>query len=373
MAIGNHRNASLVVDRKAIYHNIHEAKKRLKDNTDLFMVLKANGYGFGATEVAKVAKKAGASGFCVAILDEALELRRTGFDDPILVLGISRIQDVPLIVKEHVSVTVSSVEWLKNAESVLQDNHISNKLLVHIGLDTGMGRIGFQTPDELSKAIHFMNAHDNIEFEGIFTHFATADSKDDHYFKVQFHRFQKLMQVVKHRPKYVHVSNSATSLWHAACNGNMIRLGASGYGLNPSGRELTPPYHLDSAISLVSEIVYTKKVKKGRSIGYGATYTADCDQWIGTVPIGYADGYSRSLGGFYVLVNGQRCPIVGRICMDQFMIRLPEDVQPGTKVTLIGQDSNQKITLQDIADYCHTINYEVTCDFSRRLPIHYIN
>ncbi|MEJ6400174.1 alanine racemase [Nicoliella lavandulae] len=373
MSLGLHRNARLVINKQALFHNINTEQKRLAPGTEMFMVVKANGYGHGAVEVARVAKAAGATGFCVAILDEALELRAAGFTEPILVLGVTRPEDLPLAVQKDITTTLPSNEWLALAVQVLADHSLTDQLNVHIALDTGMGRIGFQSIDEMKAAIATVNEHsDLINIDGIFTHFSTADAKDLDYFHLQVNRFKRFMAALPSRPRYVHVSNSATSLWHQECNGNMIRFGVAGYGLNPSGTEIEPPYELQPAMSLVSEIVHCKQVAAGRSIGYGATYTANDRQWIGTVPIGYADGYQRALQNFHVLVNGQFCPIVGRVCMDQFMIRLPKPVPIGTKVTLVGQNGKNRISLESMAHFCDTIHYEVACLFQERLPRTYI-
>ena len=374
MAVGIHRKAQVIIDRAALYHNIHAEYQRLGPETRLFMVVKANGYGHGAVEVAKVAKKAGASGFCVAILDEALELRRAGIQEPILVLGLTSLDNVRLAAEQKISLTVSSSQWLQKAAGLLSQSAGLPRLRVHLGLDTGMGRIGFQAPQSLKRAVAELHQHaDQLDFEGIYTHFATADAPNDHYFKLQMKRFNELMKVVKPRPKFVHVSNSATSLWHQKWNGNLIRYGAAGYGLNPSCGAIRPPFKLLPAMSIEAALSYVKLVKAGRSIGYGATYTAKSDQWIGTVPVGYADGYHRDLKGFHVLVAGHFCPVVGQICMDQFMIRLPFKVSAGTKVTLVGKNGDHRITLQDLADYSGTIHYEIACGFTSRLPRNYVN
>lgn len=371
MVVAKHRNAELIIDRSAIYKNINAEKQRLQNNAALFMVVKANGYGHGAIQVAETAVKAGADGFCVAMLDEGIELRDAGFKQPILILGISRIEDVSLIAQKNISVTVASLEWLKRANEILKNTNLL--LHVHLGLDTGMGRIGFQNATELKAAIDYLKKNNNFDFEGIFTHFATADEHDKTYFDLQVSRFNDFMKVVNPRPKYVHVSNTATSLWHSQCNGNMVRYGIAGYGLNPSGGYVKPPFKLYPALSLTSEIVHCKLVSPNHSIGYGATYTTKEQQWIGTVPIGYADGITRKMQGFSLLVNGYECPIVGRVCMDQLMIKLPEELPVGTKVTIVGKNGDKEITLQDIANYCDTIHYEVACLFTNRLKRVYIN
>lgn len=374
MTVGNLRNAQVTVDLAAIYSNIHHAKQRLDDGDDLFQVVKADGYGHGAVQVAEIAEKAGATGFCVAILDEALQLRQAGIRLPVLVLGITDPECAQLAASENISLTVGSIGWLNQAAKLLDTSAFKGRLNIHLALDTGMGRIGFQTADELKAAVGVLNAHsDRMSFEGIFTHFATADSPDDTYFKFQYQNFQDFMAVLDKRPKYVHVANSATSLWHKVCGGNMIRFGIAAYGLNPSGRDITQlPYQLKPGLSVTSEIDFSKLVKKGRSIGYGATYTTDSDQWIGTVPVGYADGIPRAMQGFSVLVDGHKCPIVGRVCMDQFMIRLPHDYPCGTTVTIIGQSGDAQITADDVADYLHTNSYEVICGLSPRLRRKYV-
>ena len=374
MTVGNLRNAQVTVDLAAIYSNIHHAKQRLDDGDDLFQVVKADGYGHGAVQVAEIAEKAGATGFCVAILDEALQLRQAGIRLPVLVLGITDPECAQLAASENISLTVGSIDWLNQAAKLLDTSAFKGRLNIHLALDTGMGRIGFQTADELKAAVGVLNAHsDRMSFEGIFTHFATADSPDDTYFKFQYQNFQDFMAVLDKRPKYVHVANSATSLWHKVCGGNMIRFGIAAYGLNPSGRDITQlPYQLKPGLSVTSEIDFSKLVKKGRSIGYGATYTTDSDQWIGTVPVGYADGIPRAMQGFSVLVDGHKCPIVGRVCRDQFMIRLPHDYPYGTTVTIIGQSGDAQITADDVADYLHTISYEVICGLSPRLRRKYV-
>lgn len=374
MVVGVHRPTQLIIDRAALRHNIHAEVERLDQNCELFMVVKANGYGHGAIQVAQAAKDAGATGFCVAILDEALELRAAGFDEPILILGVTSPADAPLMAAENISVTVAATDWLADAQAYLDlATSLTAPLHVHLGVDTGMGRIGFRTVAELTTAVDFLKAHSaTLDFEGIFTHFATADSPDDGYFKQQVAKWHELTDPLP-RPRYVHVSNSATSLWHADCNDNMIRFGVSGYGLNPSGTAMTSPYPLEPAMSLTSELVFSKRITAGDSVGYGATYTATQDEWVGTVPIGYADGYERRLQGFHVLIAGQACEIIGRVCMDQLMVRLPHDYSRGTTVTLIGKDQGAEITLQDVADYCQTIHYEIACGFTSRLPRRYLN
>lgn len=370
MVVGRNRNAQLVINEKAIYANINAEVQRLNQQTEMFMVVKANAYGHGAVQVAQIAKQAGATGFCVAILDEAIQLREAGFvDEPILVLGLTDVEDLPLIAKYQIDVTVSSIDWIRQANQISETLKLKNKIKFFLALDTGMGRIGLQTPTEVKQFLEFIKMKENhLILDGVFTHFATADETQQDYFDFQYQNFKALMRCFKTKPRYVSVANSATSLWHKVTEANMIRFGVAAYGLNPSGTELKPPISLQPAMSLTTELVYVKKIQPGRSIGYGATYQVDQPQWIGTIPVGYADGIRRSMQGFHVLINGQFCPIVGRVCMDQFMVRLPYEMKPQTEVIIIGKQGEQEITLQQVADQCNTIHYEIACGFTERLP-----
>ncbi|MEE6657917.1 alanine racemase [Pediococcus acidilactici] len=370
MVEGWHRSSRLVVDAAAIRQNVKKEIERLDQQSELFAVIKADAYGHGLIPVARYTEQAGATGFCVAILDEALTLREAGFAEPILVLGVTNMKWAALAAEKNVSLTVGDVDWLIKAAPQLTAEH---PLKVHLGLDTGMGRIGFQEAGELNRAAKLLKEDERFIFEGVFTHFATADEKDPTYFNLQVDRFHKMVDTLPEKPRYVHVSNTATSLWHAACNGNMIRFGVGIYGMNPSGSVLEPPYDLKPAMSLEAQLSFSKLLKKGRSVSYGATYTAEQDEWIGTVPIGYADGYPRCLQGFHVLVDGHFCEIVGRVCMDQLMIRLPHEYPAGTRVILAGQSQGKSISMTDIADYAGTINYEITCGFTERIPRVYKN
>ncbi|WP_413627635.1 alanine racemase [Fructilactobacillus vespulae] len=369
MVVSKNRNAQLIIDKTAIFNNISNKIKRLKSGTEMFMVVKADAYGHGAVQVAAIAKAAGATGFCVALLDEAIELREAGFvEEPILVLGITDVELLPVIEKYDVTVTVSSLKWILDSKRLMPELNLHKPIKIFLALDTGMGRIGLRNLAEVQEFVGNVENDELINLQGVYTHFSTADSADNSYFEGQVQQFKKLMQGFKTKPRYVSVANSATSLWHDYTGSNVIRYGISAYGLNPSGEALESPFKLEPALSFTSELVYVKKVTAESSIGYGATYQANEAEWIGTVPVGYADGVSRKMQGFEVLVNGIRCPIVGRVCMDQFMIRLPQEFAVGTQVTIVGKDHDQVITLQDLANQCGTIHYEIACGFSNRLP-----
>ncbi len=361
------RPTKVLVSEQAIAHNIQHALAQAAPKTCLFAVVKADAYGHGLLRVARVAAQTGASGFCVAVLEEALALRAAHFTQPILVLGIVPPTLAPLAAVQHIALPVGDLAWLQQAEAALQAANAPT-LHIHLAVDSGMGRIGFRQPETIKVAADYAQQAAHLTVTGIFTHFATADEADTAYFEAQSARFNAMLTALPMRPRYVHVANSATSMWHKATHSDMIRFGITMYGLNPSGRALVEPYPLEPAMSVVSALSFVKKIEKGAAISYGATYHAKEDEWIGTVPMGYADGWQRRLQGFHVLVDGQVCEIVGRVCMDQFMIRLPHEYPAGTQVVLVGQSGTQTITLQDVADYAQTIHYEIACGLTARVP-----
>ncbi len=250
------------------------------------------------------------------------------------------------------------------------ENQLTGEIALHLTVDTGMGRIGFQTAEEVLCAVDQIDGFSGFLLEGIFTHFATADELDETYFEKQNQRFVQVVEQLPYRPRYVHGSNSATALWHQD-PGNLVRLGIAMYGQNPSGGVLTETYPLQAAMSLESALVQVKEVPAGEGIGYGKTYETTNSEWIATVPIGYADGFVRGMQGFKVLVEGHYCEIVGRVCMDQLMIRLPKYYPEGTPVTFIGRSKDKVNRVEDMAKHCDTIPHEITCGFSNRLPLYY--
>ncbi|MGY3778453.1 alanine racemase [Isobaculum melis] len=368
MISGLHRHTVAMIEKEAIFDNIQNELERLSPNEELFAVVKANAYGHGAVAVAEIAKDAGASGFCVAIIDEALELREAGFKEPIFILGLVDIRYVAILAEKNISVTASSISWLAQAQEKLADTPIKQPLNIHLAVDSGMGRIGFTSKEAIKEAETLLKKATHLNFEGIFTHFATADQENTTYFNQQVATFNELLASVESKPKYVHTANSATALWHQETQSNLVRFGVAMYGLNPSGEALKAPYPLRPALKLVTEVVHIKQMHQGDRISYGATYEASEGEWIATLPIGYADGWLRQLQGMSVLVNGKKAEIVGRICMDQCMIRLDEPVPIGTEVTLIGKEGEHEITVQSIANQLSTIHYEVVCGLSYRVP-----
>lgn len=361
-----YRDTWVEIDLDAIAYNVGELRKKLHPENKLIAVVKANGYGHGALQVARTALRSGANYLAVAFLDEAISLRKQGITAPILVLGASRPKDVMTAIKYKVTLTVYYKDWLEEAVQFLNKDA---SLTIHLKLDTGMGRIGVRNEQEIQSIEELLVKHPNIVVEGIFTHFATADEKNSSYFESQIQRFKELLSSFTKLPAIIHCSNSAASLLHPDLQYNAVRLGISMYGLTPS-LEIEPdlPYPLQEAFSLRTKLVQVKKLNKGDKVSYGATYEAKEEEWIGTLPIGYADGWLRKLQGQEVLVEGIRAPIVGRICMDQCMIRLPFYLEPGTEITLIGKQRDAEISVNEIAAKLETINYEITCMISTRVP-----
>ncbi|MCA1027926.1 alanine racemase [Cytobacillus kochii] len=350
-----------------ITYNVESMIKHIGEEAELFAVVKANAYGHGDIEVAKTALKAGATYLAVATLDEAFALRNKGIDAPILVLGLSRPEDVGLAEQAGITLTVCQAEWLMKAAPF-----INKEVKVHVKMDSGMGRLGIKSKEEWG-IFQYQLQQGKFHVEGVFTHFATADELETAYFNEQLSTFNEMISWMDEQPRYIHASNSAAGLRHPEAKFNAVRFGISMYGMSPSSEIKNHlPFKLKEAFSLHTKIVHVKKLLPGEKVSYGATYEAEKEESIGTLPIGYADGWIRRLATQEVLVNGRRVSIVGRICMDQCMIRISEEEQVGDVVTLIGTQNGQTISVDDIANTLETINYEVTCQIGMRIPRIYI-
>jgi alanine racemase len=361
-----YRDTWAEIDLDCIHANLTSIKKHLPQEVMIIAVVKANAYGHGDVQVAEEALEAGAGYLAVAFMDEAISLRNKGITAPILVLGATRPEDILVAAKYDITLTVFQQDWLEEA---LKHVKTDDKISFHIKVDTGMGRIGVRSVTELTAVEQIISENDQFNLEGIFTHFATADEIDDSYMYKQLALFESIVAALKQKPKYIHSSNSAAALRFPRTYFNAVRIGIAMYGLTPSlEMEKEIPFQLTEAFSLRSRLVYVKQMHKGEKVSYGATYETGEEEWIGTIPIGYADGWIRKLQGQEVLVNGTRVPIVGRICMDQCMVGLPYHVPIGTTVTLIGVEENQFISVNEIAKKLDTINYEVPCIIANRVP-----
>ncbi|WP_019414609.1 alanine racemase [Paenisporosarcina sp. TG20] len=354
------------VDLNSIKVNILNLKKHISSFVDVIAVVKANAYGHGDLEVSKAALETGVRMLAVATPDEAIRLRTNGIESPILVLGYSPPSFAVVASENDITLTVFQEEWFLHIQP------LPRNLNVHIKIDTGMGRLGVITELQLKTLIQTISKRSDVKIDGVFTHFATADEEDVIQFTSQLDKFKRMLQLFPERPRCIHTANSAAALIHAESLFDAVRFGISMYGLSPSAfvsREL--PFQLMQAMTLHTEVVHIKNVLAGSTISYGATYTVSKDEWIATLPIGYADGMLRGLAGQEVLIQGKRMPIIGRICMDQCMIRLDRPVNIGEPVILIGRQGNEEITIEDWAQKLHTISYEVPCILTQRVPRKY--
>lgn len=361
------RPTKAVINLSAIQNNIKNLRKHLHSSVDIIAVVKANAYGHGDVQVAKAALVAGATMLAVATPEEALHLRESIKETPILILGAVPVSFAPYAANANITLTVFSTKWIHEAS--LTSKEYAHPLKVHVKVDSGMGRIGVRTEKELKAVYDAIIMANNIEVDGIFTHFATADEENTKQYDHQLEVFKELVASLPVKPRLVHAANTAATLIKEGVQFDAVRFGISMYGLAPSTFvEKRLPFPLEPALALESELVHVKKVTKGDTVSYGGTYVAQQDEWIGTMPIGYADGVIRGLSGQEVLIDGKRASIVGRICMDQLMIKLPREMQVGEKVVLLGKQQQDEIRIQEWADRLHTIVYEVPCMLSSRIP-----
>lgn len=375
MNSGHYRPSWAEVNLSSIKYNIRQIKETLKKENKIMAVVKANGYGHGAAQVAKAAIDEGAEAVAVALLEEAMELRAEGVKVPVLVLGRVLPEFAPVAAENNITLTVFQKDWITDAEKYL---HSANeaRLDIHLELDTGMNRTGITNESDLHAFLQALTVCSRIYLSGVYTHFATADEEQPDYYLKQVGQYRKYADIIKEAwPATVswHLSNSAASMHYPGDAADYVRFGVSMYGLYPSPYLAEQqPIELQPAFSLHSRLVEVKQVNKGDTVSYGRTYEAEETEWIGTVPIGYADGWLRKLQGAEVLINGKRMPIVGRICMDQFMVRLDKEYPIGEKVTLIGKQDQEEITMQETANFLETIVYEIPCIISNRVPRVYI-
>lgn len=362
------------IDLDAIRHNVSAMKKNIEKGTKILAVIKTDAYGHGAIPIAKeLDEMEEVYGFAVATAEEALDLRKNEVEKPILILGYTFPQKYEELIRNHISITLFRKDSLLEIARISKS--IGQKASVHIKVDTGMGRIGV-TLDE--SGIEFAGEILENEFlylEGVFTHFARADETDKAFTIGQLDKFRDYVKKVEERYHYEipmkHVSNSAGIIDIKEANLDLVRAGIILYGLWPSDEVSKEVISLKPALSLYSTIVYIKDVLEGTPISYGGKFVADRKMKIATIPVGYGDGYPRSLSNKgYVLINGQKAPILGRVCMDQFMVDVSniENVQMGDRVTLIGEDKGQRITVEELGELADKFNYEFVCGLSKRIP-----
>ena len=346
-------------------HNIKEVRRVTDENSLVTAVVKANAYGHGSVEAAEVFLKNGADRLAVATLSEAIELRRAGIEAPILILGYTPEYQHSIAIENNIILAIYTIESAIELSKVASEHKKVAK--IHIKIDSGMGRIGFRPEEDSILLIEKIAKLPNLDIEGIFTHFAKADETDKSYTKLQFEKFKWMTDQLKERGidiPIVHASNSAAIIDQPEYNLNMVRGGIIIYGLYPSNEVNCERVDLKPAMTLKAKISNIKEVPSGTGISYGQIFTTTRESKIATIPIGYADGYTRLLTSkAEVAIKGKRVPIVGKICMDQCMIDVTdvEDVKIGDEVILFGDGSGNSPHIDEIAEALGTINYEVIC------------
>ncbi|MEG6615044.1 alanine racemase [Peptococcaceae bacterium 1198_IL3148] len=359
------------VDLSAIAHNVGEVRRVVKPQAKVMAVVKANGYGHGAVPVAKTALANGADCLAVARLGEALVLRKSGITGSILLLGYTPPEQYQELIANDLTQTVYTLPMARELNSAALK--MGKQLTIHIKIDTGMGRLGF-IPDENSLAeIEQIKQLPQLNVEGIFTHFAKADAWDKAYVNLQFERFTTFIDKLSQRGikfKLRHAANSAAIIDHPDTHLDMVRAGIMMYGLYPSSEVNRDRVILKPAMALKTRVAHIKRLPAGNHISYGCRYCTEMETTIATLPLGYADGFTRMLKKGEVLVAGQRAPVVGSICMDQCMVDLGSNqtVQTGDEVVVIGCQGDCCIPVEELAEKLGTINYELVCMVATRVP-----
>ena len=361
------------INLDAVAYNFKSMRENLAPGTKMIAVVKADGYGHGAVPIARMAEEYGDIwGFAAATIEEAVLLRREGIQKPILILGFLFPDAYEEAVQYDIRPTVFKLSMARqlSEEAVRQGKTVH----MHIKVDTGMSRIGFKDHEESADLIKTISGLPGVEIEGLFTHFARADEKDKTNARGQLSRYLDFYRMLKEREvevKMCHCSNSAGIFDIRDANLDAVRAGISIYGMYPSENVNKFAVPIVPALTLRSHVVYIKDVEPGTAVSYGGTFVAERAMRIATVPVGYGDGYPRSLSNKgWVLIRGQKAPIVGRICMDQFMVDVSGILQAreGDMVTLIGSDGGREITMEDMGELSGRFNYELACDFGKRMP-----
>lgn len=365
------------IDLDAIAYNMEQMKQNIRPETKVMAVIKADGYGHGAVQIAEMMERWNYIwGFAVATLDEAVVLRTEGIQKPILVLGCVFPDQYMEMLKHEIRMNIYTEEM---AESISRMAAREGKTAyMHIKLDTGMSRLGFGINEQSAETIKRISKMPNVNMEGIFTHFTKADEKDKSFTKKQIQEFVWMTERLKEknvRFTYEHCSNSAGIIDVPEANFDIVRAGISTYGLYPSEEVDKTNVKLKPALALKSHVAFVKEIERGTPVSYGGTFVAKEKMKIATIPVGYADGYPRSLSNKgYVLIRGKKAPILGRVCMDQFMVDVTQidGVSFGDKVTMIGKDGNEILPVEVLSELSGRFNYEFVCDLGKRIPRVYV-
>ncbi len=372
-----YKRVAAYVNLDAIEENFEAMKANLREGTQIAAVVKANGYGHGSVPIAKmIEEKEYLWGFAAATAEEAIELRKNGIKKPILILGYVFPEDYAELVRMDIRPTVFRYDMAEelSREAVLQEK----ELPIHIKLDTGMSRIGFADTTESVQEICRIAKLPGLKLEGMFTHFARSDEADKTSTEKQRQRFLAFAKSCKNAGiefQILHCSNSAGIIDLPEANLDMVRAGITVYGLYPSDEVKKALVPLKPAMEVKSHIVHIKEIAPGTEVSYGGIYKADSRRRIATIPIGYADGYPRSLSNKgYILVAGKPAPIRGRVCMDQMMVDVTEipEAENGMEVTIFGKDGDSFLSVDELAELSGRFNYEFVCDLSQRIPRIYL-
>lgn len=368
-----YRRIWVEVDLDALHHNLNEAK-RVSKGAKILAVVKADGYGHGAVEVAKAIQDE-ADYFGVALIDEALQLRRHGVEKPILILGYTSPAQYETLINADITQAIFSVESARELSNTAV--RMGKAAKVHAVVDTGMSRIGFPAERESVDIIKWMSTLPGIELEGIFSHLALADAKDKTVDNMQLNKFKFVFSELEKSGVNIpikHISNSAAVI-DSDYPFDMVRCGIMLYGMYPSEEVNKCSVDLKPVMSLKSSVIQIKTLGPGVGVSYGHTYVTQKETRIATVSAGYGDGYPRALSSKgRVIINGQYAPIIGRVCMDIFMVDIThiEGVEIETPVILIGRDGDKVITAEEVGELADTFNYEIVCSVSRRVPRIYL-
>lgn len=372
--ISTYQRGYIQVDLDAIIDNMRHMKEHIAEKTQMIGVIKTDGYGHGSVPIAHCLEDLEFMyGFAVATAEEAFVLREAGVKKPILILGYTFPYSYERLAMEDIRPTVFRYDTLPELSAIAEK--LGRTIKVHIKVDVGMSRIGITPDDAGLQFVKAVKEQAGLEIEGIFTHFSKADMADRTDTEKQLAQFQQFLQRVEKelglKIPVKHCSNSAAILEYPEANMDAVRAGIALYGMNPSDEVEGAKCSLRSALSFFSHIVYIKTLSAGQSVSYGGMFTADKDMQVATIPVGYGDGYPRSLSGKgYVLIRGRKAPILGRICMDQFMVDVSEieGVMEGDLVTLIGQDGDEIISTEFLGELSGRFHYELVCDLSQRIP-----
>lgn len=363
--------ASINLD--AVAYNMEQMKKRLGGETKLIAVIKTDGYGHGAVPIAELFEDTEyVWGYATASLDEAMVLREAGIQKPVLVLGCVFPDQYEDMIRHEIRAAVYTYEMAQGMSETAKQ--LGKSALLHIKIDTGMGRIGFPVSEESADVIRQISGLKNVVLEGMFTHFAKADETEQSYTRMQHDRFawmQKALQERNVEILYLDCDNSAGIIDFPEFKHDLARAGISLYGMYPSDEVNQKVLDLKPALELISHVTFVKEVEEGTAISYGGTFVAQKKMKVATIPVGYGDGYPRALSNKgEVLIRGKRAKILGRVCMDQFMVDVTDI--PGVRfmdeVTLVGRDGEERITVEELSELSGRFNYEFVCCLSKRIP-----